>query len=272
MTSGIEAQPPALLPNSVAAASLSGPADSAAAPLSFCDSDGRLSARNDAREPRILVNENKPTTRAIIFDLDGVLISSVDLHWYAYRKTFAAEGLEFSRERYLEVGIGAPREKVIRRVLGEIPEDKLKFLMAEKERYVYEFLENQTLDAIPGSLEFLRRARARDLKTAVATASRTPLPFLKAIGALDEFDLVLDRSMVTHPKPHPEIYVLAAQTLKLRASETLVVEDSPIGVAAARAAGMRTLAVTTTHTRDELNEATLIVDSFDEINLDHWIK
>ncbi len=218
------------------------------------------------------MNENTPTTRAIIFDLDGVLISSLDLHWYAFRKTFEAEGVKFSRHRYLEVGIGASREEVIRRVLGELPEDKLTFLMAEKERYVFEYLKNQGLDAIPGSLEFLRRARSRDLRTVVATASRTPRPFLAAIGALDDFDLVLDRSMVRHPKPHPEIYLLAAQTLGLRARETLVVEDSPIGIAAARAAGMRTIALTTTHARDELNEASLVVDSFDEIDLDDWIR
>ena len=65
---------------------------------------------------------------------------------------------------------------------------------------------------------------------------------------------------------------LAAQTLGLRARETLVVEDSPIGVAAARAAGMRTIALTTTHARDELGGATLVVDSFDEIDLDDWIR
>ena len=105
--------------------------------------------------------------------------------------------------------------------------------MAEKERHVFDYLRSQGLDAVPGSLEFLRRARARGLKTAVATASRTPRPFLEAIGALEEFDLVLDRSMVRHPKPHPEIYLLAAQTLGLRARETLVVEDSPIGVSSA---------------------------------------
>lgn len=218
------------------------------------------------------MNENRTATRAIIFDLDGVLISSVDLHWYAFRKTFEAEGLEFSRDHYLKVGIGASREEVIRRVLGELPEDRLQFLMAEKERYVHEFLDTEGLHAIPGSLEFLRRARGRGLRTAVATASRTPRPFLESIGALELFDLIIDRAMVAHPKPHPEIYMLAAQTLRLPARDCLVVEDSPIGVAAARAAGMRTIAVTTTHPRRELNEATLVVDAFEEIDLDEWLK
>lgn len=209
-------------------------------------------------------------TRAIVFDLDGVLVSSVDLHWYAFRKTFEAEGLEFSREQYLQVGIGAPREQVIRRLLGEVPADRLTFLMDEKERHVYEFLETEGLDAIPGSLEFVRRTRDRGLRTAVATASRTPRPLLTSIGAIDLFEVIVDRSMVTYPKPHPEIYMLTAQTMKLRARECLVVEDSPVGVAAARAAGMRTIAVTTTHGREELSQATHVVDTFDQIDLDEW--
>ena len=217
------------------------------------------------------MNENKRRASAIIFDLDGVLISSVELHWFAFRKTFEAEGVEFPLDHYLRVAIGTAREGVIRAVLGEVPDDKLEFLMAEKERHVHEFLDTEGLTAIPGSLDFLRQVRRRQLKTAVATASRTPRPFLEAIGALESFEVIIDRSMVTHPKPHPEIYLLAAETLRLSPEECLVVEDSPVGVTAATAAGMRTLALTTTHSRRELHEATCVFESFGEIDLDDWI-
>ena len=148
-------------------------------------------------------------TQAFIFDLDGVLISSVELHWYGFRKTFAAEGVEFSREYYYRVGVGAAREKVIRAVLGgDLSDEKLRFLMAEKERHANEFLDKEGLDPIPGSLEFVRRIRDLQLRTAVATASRTPRPFLKAIGATELFPIVLDRQSTTRPKPEPDIYLL----------------------------------------------------------------
>lgn len=214
----------------------------------------------------------KSSTRAFIFDLDGVLVSSAELHWYAFRKTFAAEGKSFSREEYLRVGIGVAREQVIRSVLGELPEDKLRMLMAEKERYVHEYLQGDGLDPIPGSLEFLNRVLKRKLLTAVATASRTPRLFLEAIGAIDRFKVILDRQSCQRPKPHPDIYLLAAESLGVEPDECIVVEDSPTGIQAARAAGMRTLAVTTTHPRGELTAATAVFDSFEGIDLDDWVE
>ncbi len=206
--------------------------------------------------------------RAAIFDMDGVLISSSELHWYAFRETFRPLGIEFSWEHYLDVGIGAPRELVIRTVAGDsIAPDLLARLMAEKERHVYEYLAREGLDPIPGSLEFVRRVRARGLRTAVATASRTPLPFLEAIGARDLFEVVVDRTMAERPKPDPEIYRLTAERLRLAPTDCFVIEDSPTGVAAANAAGMNVVAITTTHGRAELSEASMVVDSFEEVSV-----
>ena len=210
-------------------------------------------------------------TQAFIFDLDGVLISSVEMHWYGFRQAFAAEGVEFTREHYLKVGVGAARENVIRTVMGDITKSKLDVLMTEKERHANEFLETQGLDPLPGSLEFVRRVHKHELRTAVATASRTPQPFLKAIGATELFPIVLDRQSTTRPKPEPDIYLLAAERLQLKPQECVVVEDSPPGVASARAAGMRVIAVTTTHKREALTAATATFSSFDEINVDDWV-
>ncbi len=213
-----------------------------------------------------------PAAEAVIFDLDGVLISSAELHWQAFRRTFAPEGVDFTFEHYLRVGVGVARENVIRGVLGEVDDAKLGFLMQEKERHVRDVLATDGLAAIPGSVEFVRRVRAAGLLTAVATASRTPLPFLDAIGARQLFGAVLDRMATSNPKPAPDIYLKAAATLGVDPPVCLVVEDSPPGVRAGRAAGMRVLAVTTTHRRDELREATAIYDAFDGIDLNHWLR
>ena len=218
------------------------------------------------------MSENTHPTRAVVFDLDGVLISSVDLHWYAFRKALAHEGIEFSRAHYLQVGIGSTRDAVIRAVVGDdIAPEMLQRVMAAKGRYVDEYLEVEGLSAIPGSLEFVRRVLDRKLLTCVATASRTPKPFLAAIGATELFPIVLDRSTTGRPKPYPDIYLRAAAALGVTPQECVVIEDSPVGVQAARAAQMRVLAVTTTHPRSELQAATAVVDTFDQIDLDAWV-
>ncbi|HVR75948.1 MAG TPA: HAD family phosphatase [Planctomycetota bacterium] len=210
--------------------------------------------------------------RAVIFDLDGVLVWSVPMHWRAFERTFAAEGKPFPYEEYLRCGIGAARDEVIRQVLGDLPEPKLLLLMAEKERHVREYLCEKGLDAIPGSLDFVRAVRARQLKTAVASASRTPELLLSAVDATSLFDVVIGRGSVTRSKPHPDIYLLAAESLGVSPGECLVVEDSPVGIEAARAAGMRVIAVTTTEPVSALARATAVYASFADIPFEVWIS
>ena len=215
------------------------------------------------------MQHSRPTS-AFLFDLDGVLISSVDLHYEAFRRTFLPEGVELDFETYCRVGIGASRENVIRAIVPDIDVAKLNHLMAEKERHVRDYLQDNGLRPIDGSIDLLDRVQARRLPMAVATASRTPLLFLEAIDALDYFTAVIDRNMVERPKPEPDIYLLAAKSLHVEPAACVVVEDSPVGIAAARAAGMRVIAVTTTHERAELSDATAIVDTFEAIDVDDW--
>jgi beta-phosphoglucomutase-like phosphatase (HAD superfamily) len=128
-------------------------------------------------------HSGRTAAKAVIFDLDGVLVWSVPMHHWAFHKTFAAEGRDFPLDEYLRFAIGAPREVVIRTVMGELPAPEMKRLMDEKERYVRIYLDERGLDAIPGALQFVHEARQRALKTAVASASRTPEIILDAIAA-----------------------------------------------------------------------------------------
>ncbi|MGQ9592257.1 MAG: HAD family hydrolase [Planctomycetota bacterium] len=211
-----------------------------------------------------------PRARAAIFDLDGVLVSSTELHYAAYRKTFASEGREFSRDAYHEFGVGASRDDVIRRVMGDLPPEELSRLMEAKERYVREHIEERGIDAIPGAVEFARAVRARGVRTAVASASRTAELLLRAIGADGLFDCVIGRHHVKRSKPHPDLYLKAAEALGVPPSACLVIEDAPRGIQAARAAGMRVLALATTEPPERLAAADAVFSGFSEIRLDDW--
>jgi beta-phosphoglucomutase len=207
----------------------------------------------------------------VIFDLDGILVHSTPMHWEAFRRTFAAVGREFSFADYHRVASGASRDIVIRRVLGDLPAAELEALMQAKERHVRDCLRERGIEAVPGAVEFLRAARRRGLKTAVATASRTPDLLLGAAGFTDPFDAVIGRHHVARSKPFPDIYLAAAAALALPPERCLALEDSPVGIEAALAAGLRVLALATTEPEEHLGRAHAVYGSFAEIEVDRWL-
>jgi len=215
--------------------------------------------------------QSPPRTRAVIFDLDGVLVWSMPMHHTAFQRTFAAEGREFPLDEYRQVALGASREEVIRRVLGDLPHEKMRRLMSEKERHVKEYLRQRGIELIPGAIDFVRAVRARNVKTAVASASRIPEVILDSVGVLPLFDAVVGRGKVRRSKPHPDLYLLAAETLGVPPEECLVLEDSPTGIDAALNAGMHVLAITTTEDAANLSRAHGVYPGFADISLDEWI-
>lgn len=208
------------------------------------------------------------TPQALIFDMDGVLVSSERVHWKAYRETFSTEGIEYSWEAYRDTGMGISRENVMKKVLGPIEEEKLLDLMKRKEEYVRIILSEEGVRRVPGAIEFVRQARDRGLKTSVATSSRNPDLFLDAGGYEGLFEPIICRLDIELPKPHPQTYLEAAGRLGLDPGRCLAFEDSPTGIEAANAAGMPVFALATTHPSEMLNGATAVFDEFSELELD----
>ena len=117
------------------------------------------------------------------------------------------QGVEYPWEAYRATGLGISRENVMKKVLGQLEEEKLLELMKRKEDHVRTILDAEKVERVPGALEFVKEARRHGLKTAVATSSRNPELFLGAGGYRDTFDLIVGRRDVQLPKPHPETYL-----------------------------------------------------------------
>jgi len=128
----------------------------------------------------------------------------------------------------------------------------------------------------PGALELVRAASdSGEWNVAIATSSPTDKAnvTLRTIHApFEKFDAIITGDMVTHKKPHPEIYLAALSALGLPASRCIVVEDAVTGVEAAKAAGMRCLAVTSSFRAEDLKLADCIVDSLARVTLDTLLK
>jgi HAD superfamily hydrolase (TIGR01509 family) len=204
---------------------------------------------------------------ALIFDMDGVLVSSERVHWKAYRMTLATEGVDYSWEAYRDTGMGISRENVLKNILGPLEEPRLLELMQLKEDHVRVILEEDGVQRVPGAREMVSSARARGLKTSVATSSRNPELFLEAGGYSNLFDSIICRRDVRLPKPDPQTYLDAAAALELEPARCIAFEDSPTGIEAARAAGIPVIALATTHPAAELSDATTVFDDFHQIEL-----
>ncbi|MDH7571729.1 MAG: HAD family phosphatase [Armatimonadota bacterium] len=203
----------------------------------------------------------------VIFDLDGVLIDSSLLHLESWRIVGQERGFEMSEELFWRT-FGMPNRQIFALLFGRpLPEEQADELSEYKES-VYRKLAAGRLRPLPGAVELLHALRRDGFK--VALGSSTPRSnvqvILDTIGIRHCFNAVVTGNDVTHGKPHPEVFLKAAERLQLPPARCVVVEDAVVGVDAARAAGMRCLAVTTTHPREKLAHADRVVDCLTEVS------
>jgi HAD superfamily hydrolase (TIGR01509 family) len=195
--------------------------------------------------------------KAVLFDMDGVLLDSEKYITLAGVELFKEKGYRVKFEDFKEfTGMGEDR------FLGGVAEKyDIPFDVNKDKARAYEIygdLVKGKLQPLPGVLNFLQKCRDKSLKTAVATsADKTKMIInLNEIGLSEkEFDTTINGLEVKNKKPHPEIFENAAKKLEVFASECLVVEDAVSGVKAAKSAGCRCLALTTSFTGEDLDEA-----------------
>jgi len=185
--------------------------------------------------------------KALLFDLDGTLIDSMPLHHNAWVEWYARRGLEMHAGQFFEATAGRSNAEIL---LDLFPQYDVAthVAMADEKEAIYRELAGQSLALIAGAQAFAEQARAAGCKLAVCTAST--LPNMRLAFELHGIDAWVDT--VTSPadglrgKPHPDIFLEAAKRLGLPPEHCVVFEDAPLGVEAARRAGMKAVALTTT--------------------------
>lgn len=212
------------------------------------------------------MSDTLPAPRAVLMDLDGVLVDSEPAHAAAWSALFAEHGVAFDLEDYRREAAGRARAEVIRAVLGEPPAVEQAALMARKVALVTAWITENGLRPVPGALSFVARARARGLPVVVVTSSRTPGLLLRGAGIdPDAFDAVIDGRQAARGKPDPALYRLGAEAAGVPAAGCWVVEDAPAGVASGKAAGCTVIALARTHPAGVLGAADRVVATFAEI-------
>ena len=209
---------------------------------------------------------------AVLFDMDGVLVDNTDFHINAWLQFAPRHGYPLTKHRYLENINGRVSADAMAYAFGRpVPSDELVVLTEEKEG-IYRELYGPHLRPTAGLVPFLDALRASNVRLAVGTSAPVSnVEFtLDGLSIRAYFDAVVDSSMIRHGKPNPEIYLTAADRVGVDPARCVVFEDALAGIEAGVRAGMAVVALTTTHTRDELANtgAALIVADFTELSVD----
>lgn len=187
---------------------------------------------------------NESGARAIIFDMDGTLVDNMRFHHRAWLEWAQSEGVQRGSDaQFIAQTHGTVRD-IMLRLYPEKPESERRAMGERKEAY-YREMYRPHLRLIPGLDEFLRAAQERSVPMAVATAGeQSNIDFtLDGTGSRPYFAAVIGSADVEHGKPHPEVFLKAAQKLGVAPRECLVFEDSTVGAEAARRAGMPCIVV-----------------------------
>lgn len=184
---------------------------------------------------------------AVIFDLDGVIVTTDDYHYKAWKKVADEENIYFDKEINERLR-GVSRMESLDIVLeksNKIYSEKEKNELATRKNDFYKnLLKNLTeKDILPGVLDTLDFLEKNGTKKAIGSSSKNTMFILDKIGLTEKFDAIADGTMITNSKPNPEVFLMASQKLEINPEKCLVVEDADAGVEAAKRAGMIVLGV-----------------------------
>ncbi|MCU1289533.1 MAG: beta-phosphoglucomutase [Acidobacteria bacterium] len=201
------------------------------------------------------------TNRAFIFDMDGTLVDNMRFHGEAWKRMLTENGIEADPHEFLVKTAGKTNREIIPHFFADADEARLLELGNRKES-LYRELFLPERKAVEGAIEFLKEARDLGIKMAVATAA--PVANMEFI--LDGLDLrryfqaITTAADVSHGKPNPEVFLKSAEKLGVEPANCLVFEDAFNGFEAARRAGMKSVAITTVNSREQLANIEGIVE------------
>lgn len=205
------------------------------------------------------------SVQAVLWDLDGVIVDSGPYHLQAYRWLLAQRGIQLSDERYYTRLFGRRNWDILRDVLGPLPDGEVHALAEQKEAKFRELARGR-ITALPGAVDLLNRAHEAGLRQSIVSSTpRANIEMIVQSLAIEGcLDAIVGEEDSVRGKPDPQPFTTAADRLGVLYGRCVVIEDAPEGIAAGKAAGMRTIGVATTRPPALLAQADLVVPSLED--------
>lgn len=206
------------------------------------------------------------TLKGVIFDLDGVLVDSVPLHFEAWQRMFGEFGYHFDYRDYHEKVDGRPRQDGVRGVMSDASESTIEAAGVTKQAYYLEMIDQGRLQPFPTSIPLIRQLAQEGVLLAAASSSVNTRVILDKIGVLDQFSTIVTAADVERGKPEPDIFLAAADGLGLSVADCVVFEDALSGVTAAKRGGFVCIGVDRHGHAQYFREADAVVTDLGEID------
>lgn len=207
--------------------------------------------------------------KAVIFDLDGVIVDTAKYHYLAWSNLAKELGFTFTKENNeLLKGVSRIRSLEILLEIGNVSLSQEDFdLYADKKNKEYVKLIEQLTpkDILPGVKTFILKLKENNILISLGSASKNALFILNHLSLTEYFDSIVDGTHVSKAKPDPEVFTTAAQNLKVKPEECVVFEDAAAGVEAGKNAGMRVIGV---GDKSILSKADMVISTFENLSLD----
>src|SRR5262245_23463193 len=204
---------------------------------------------------------------AVIFDVDGVLVDSYQAHLHSWVLMAREHGLEITEEEFAST-FGQTSREIIVRFWGPGLDAAAREALDARKEAIYRDLIRVEFPAMPGAVALIDALAADGFLLAVGSSGppENVALTLERIGRRERFQGIVTGRDVTRGKPDPQVFEIAAERLDVPAHRCAVIEDAPVGIVAARAAGMASVALVGTAPAERLAAAELVVHSLSELD------
>jgi beta-phosphoglucomutase family hydrolase len=211
---------------------------------------------------------SKPHLEAVLWDMDGVIADTADYHYNAWREVLAERGVALTKADFMKL-FGQRHDTIIKFALGDKVSPEEISSISDTKQAIYRRNITQNIVPLPGAVALIKSLNKNHIKTAIASSAvRANIDvILQGLGIEKDFQAIVHGTEVAEGKPSPLVFQLAAKKLGVLPANCVVIEDAIAGVAAAKRAGMKCVAVTNSHPSQSLKNADLIIDSLEKVDI-----
>lgn len=205
--------------------------------------------------------------------MDGVLVDTGPIHFASWKKLAEKLEVKFTKE-FFEETFGQRSIPITKKLVGEdIEESRIKKWANLKEKYYREMMQDK-IEALPGVISLIKDLKRNDYKLAVGSSGppKNVDLLLESLNIKQYFDMIVTGADVKKGKPNPEVFEKIQLHFKIDSRSCVVIEDAPVGIEAAKKANMKTIALTTTHQREDLQGADLILKDLSKLSYNDITK
>ncbi|MEE8389640.1 MAG: HAD family phosphatase [Anaerolineae bacterium] len=208
------------------------------------------------------------TVYGVLWDMDGVLIDTGEFHFQAWSQILLEHAIPFSRELF-QATFGMNNTGVLSTLLGRVPASEFVAEISERKEWLFRQAIKGHAQPLPGVRAWLKNLKAAGARQAIASSAPPANiePLVDELGLRSYFDAIVSGADLPG-KPDPAVFLQAARLVGIPPERCVVVEDAVAGVEAARRAGMRCIAVTTTNPANALMNADVVVERLDTLSED----